>query len=289
MKKKKKMIMIGIVAFVIIVFAAYTAWENSNIQLNQIRVEKENLPEGFEGFRIAQVSDLHNDSFGENNEKLIAVLKEAKPDIIAITGDLIDSRRTNPDVSLAFVKEAVKIAPCYYVTGNHESRLNVTYPLFEKALEASGVTVLRDESVIYEWNGSEIIIAGMEDPAFVVKGDKNPKLPGVISEKLETIRGEQEGFFLLLSHRPDYIEYYKEAKMDVVLSGHAHGGQFRLPFIGGLVVPNQGLFANYDAGLFEEDATSMVVSRGIGNSAFPFRLNNPPEVVLIELVSKEER
>ena len=104
-----------------------------------------------------------------------------------------------------------------------------------------------------------------------------------MNTKLEELHSEKDGFTILLSHRPELFDTYADQGMDLVLSGHAHGGQFRLPFIGGLVAPNQGLFPKYDAGIYTEDNTNMLVSRGVGNSILPFRINNRPEVILIEL------
>ena len=192
--------------------------------------------------------------------------------MIAITGDLIDSRKTNIAVALAFAKEAIQIAPCYYVSGNHEARVS-EYRELKTGLVASGVTVLEDELAEIKVSGESITIIGVNDPSFsadYLAGDA-----AVMDEKLSAFAAEDAGFTILLSHRPELFDTY--------LSGHAHGGQFRLPLIGGLVAPNQGLFPKYDAGLYSENHTNMIVSRGLGNSIIPFRFNNRPEVVLIEL------
>ena len=259
----------------------WTALGNTALELNTYTVSSEELPDAFDGYRIAHVSDLHNAEFGDCNEKLLAMLREAEPDIIAITGDLIDSRNTDIGVALAFAEEAMKIAPCYYVTGNHEARVS-EYAELKAGLEGAGVVVLENERVEIELSDKAITLLGVDDPSFntdYLFGDA----AAVISTNLTEITAEDDGFTVLLSHRPELFDTYVDGGMSLVLSGHAHGGQFRLPFVGGLVAPNQGLFPKYDAGLYTEDSTNMIVSRGIGNSILPFRFNNRPEVILIEL------
>ena len=235
----------------------------------------DNLPESFYSYRIAHVSDLHNAEFGDENAKLLKVLQRCSPDIIAITGDIIDSNKTDIDVAIRFTKEAMKIAPCYYVTGNHESNLtDETYLEFENALIKEGVVVLRNRATSIEIGGEKINLIGIDDPAFT---GETPSAE-FINEFCE-----EDSFNVLLAHRPEYFNEYTMSDADLVLSGHAHGGQFRLPFVGGLVAPGQGLFPEYDSGIFESNGTTMVVSRGLGNSIIPVRFNNPPEVVLIFL------
>jgi len=262
------------------VLLIWALWANSALELNTYVVTSGALPSSFDGYRIAHVSDLHNAEMGEGNEKLLTMLREAEPDLIAITGDLIDSRRTDVDIAAKFVQEAVKIAPCFYVTGNHESRVAEYGPLKE-AMEAAGVTVLEDERAQIAMNEETITLVGVQDPSFQPDTDDAE----AVDAALEELITQEDGFVVLLSHRPELFDTYVEYGMDLVLSGHAHGGQFRLPFVGGLVAPNQGFFPEYDSGLYTEDGTNMIVSRGIGNSIVPFRFNNRPEIILIELES----
>ena len=278
MAAKKKILCA--LAGIFLVLIVWTAWGNTALELNTYTISSRELPDAFDGYRIAQVSDLHNAEFGEGNQRLLDMLREAKPDMIAITGDLIDSRKTNIAVALAFAKEAIQIAPCYYVSGNHEARVS-EYRELKTGLVASGVTVLEDELAEIKVSGESITIIGVNDPSFstdYLAGDA-----AVMDEKLSALAAEDAGFTILLSHRPELFDTYVSHDMDLALSGHAHGGQFRLPLIGGLVAPNQGLFPKYDAGLYSENHTNMIVSRGLGNSIIPFRFNNRPEVVLIEL------
>ena len=284
-KGKKKMIawmIVVVLAVGLAALAVWTAWGNTALELNTYTVQSDRLPVAFNNYRIAQVSDLHNDEMGEGNEKLLSVLREAAPDIIVITGDLIDSRRMNIDVALHFATEAMKIAPCYYVTGNHEARISA-YDRLREGLTETGVVVLEDEKVYIQKDGESIAVLGVSDPSFCA--DFMVSEEETVGRVLDGLV-EENRYTVLLSHRPELFELYREKGMDLVFSGHAHGGQFRLPFVGGLAAPDQGLFPKYDGGLYTEGDTNMIVSRGIGNSLFPFRFNNRPEVVLTQLQSK---
>lgn len=278
--KNKKILLFSTVAVILLILVTWIIWGNSALELNTYTVSSDQLPKAFDGYRIAHVSDLHNAEMGKDNEKLLKLLKDAEPDMIAITGDLIDSRNTDTEIALHFVREAVRIAPCYYVTGNHEARV-AQYSELKSGMEAAGVTILEDAKVTITAERESIVLVGVNDPSYVTDyllGDSNT----VMGTKLAELHAADH-FTILLSHRPELFPIYVENNMDLVLSGHAHGGQFRLPFIGGLVAPHQGFFPEYDAGLYTEAGTSMIVSRGIGNSLFPFRVNNRPELIVIKL------
>lgn len=280
-----------IIFFVLVILAAVFSIGivrgNRTVELNEITVFSKRLPSSFSGFKIAHISDLHNTEYGEDNIKLIEMLEEARPDIIAITGDLVDSRHTDFDISLDFAGKAMNIAPVYYVTGNHESRLSQFYK-FEKDLEEAGVNVLRDESYKLMKNGEEILIIGLDDPQFTPLIEREGKILSLINTRLKKLKSDSNAFTVLLSHRPELFEAYASNEIDLVLSGHTHGGQFRIPFIGAFLVPDQGLFPKYDAGLFTADNTTMLVSRGLGNSIIPLRVNCRPEIILITLEKAKE-
>ena len=279
--KKKKFIFLAVAAALLVALVIWIAWGNTALELNTYTISSSKLPQSFDGYRIAHVSDLHNAEMGKDNEKLLTILRDADPDMIAITGDLIDSRSTNVEIALNFIREAVKIAPCYYVTGNHEARVN-EYDELKSGMESAGVIVPEDAQTEISLDGDTITLIGVNDPSYQTDylfGDSET----VMNTKLEELHTENGEFTVLLSHRPELFDTYADHGLDLVLSGHAHGGQFRLPFIGGLVAPNQGLFPEYDAGIYTEGNTNMLVSRGIGNSILPFRINNRPEVILIEL------
>ena len=252
---------------------------NRALEVNTWTVSGSKLPDAFSGFRIVQVSDLHNTEFGSDNQKLLSLLADTAPDIIVITGDLIDSRRTDVDIALRFAASAMEIAPVYYVTGNHEGRKEVELSQLVAGLKAAGVTVLRNESVILEQDGQQIQLLGMDDITFYSENAEHQ-----FSENLKALK-DDELYTVLLSHKPNLLPLYAEARMDLVFSGHAHGGQFRLPWIGGILAPDQGFFPKYDSGLYTMENTTMMVSRGLGNSLFPFRVNNPPEIVVVQLTS----
>lgn len=278
MKRKKIIIVLSITAIIIALLAVMLFIGNNMIEVNTYKISSEKIPDEFNSFKIAQLSDFHNK---KNNEGIIEKLKEAKPDIIVITGDFIDSRKTKTQISLDFARELVKIAPCYYVMGNHEARLNEIYPAFEKELIEIGVTVLHNEAITIERSSKAITLVGIDDPRMYYKKDSAENACQIIKNELSSI--EYNGYTVLLSHRPEAFKEYVNADIDLALTGHAHGGQAILPFIGGIIAPNQGLFPKYYKGIYEENNTKMVVSRGIGNSLCPVRFNNHPEIIIVEL------
>ena len=260
----------------IILIITWIIWGNSALELNTYEITSTAIPESFDNYRIAHVSDLHN----TDNKQLLNMLHEANPDVIAITGDLIDSRRTDIPFALLFAEEAMKIAPCYYVTGNHESRIS-EYETLKSGLISLGVVVLDNRKVIIERSDEIIAIAGVNDPSFHADYLYNDPV-SIMNTNLESLI-EADTYTILLAHKPEFFVTYVSNGTNLVLSGHLHGGQFRIPFLGGLYAPSQGFFPQYDSGTFTKDNTTMVVSRGIGNSLFPFRINNRPEIILIEL------
>lgn len=250
---------------------------NNWLVTTELVYESEKIPQSFDGFRITQITDLHDATFGENQSRLVEKVRATNPDAIFLTGDLVDSRRYDLDNSLQAVAQFVDIADVYYVLGNHEVALNLTDEIYA-ALMDLGVHVLPNESVTIERNGERIVALGIEDP---LMGQN-------VDESIEAARNNvgTDSFTMLLSHRPEQFETYIEKEVDLVFTGHAHGGQIRLPFIGGLVAPTQGIFPTYTAGVFEEKETTMIISRGLGNSLFPFRIFNLPEIITVKLQAK---
>ena len=280
MKIKKKWIL-SLIALILFILIVWTLWANTALEVNEYEIVSDRIPQGFDGFRIAQISDLHNAEFGERNEKLIQLLSQTDPDIIVITGDLIDSRHTDIEIALYFARQAVKLAPVYYVSGNHEARVR-EYEDLKMGLAEAGVVILENQKARITRKWENITLMGIDDPSFqedYLFGDSE----SVARQAIENLQNESDGYTVLLSHRPELFDLYADTGMDLVFTGHAHGGQFRLPFIGGLVAPNQGFFPEYDAGQFTEENTTMIVSRGIGNSIIPIRFNNRPEIVLVTL------
>lgn len=282
MKKKTKIIiLIGIL--LLILMGLYLYYENNYLQVSNYTIESNRLPEDFNNFKIAHISDFHNTKSKKITDDLIKEIKNSKCNIIVITGDFIDANKTDINAAISFIKKINDIAPIYYVTGNHEASINV-YDSFKEKLENNKVIVLDDNVEELKVNDSEINIIGINDP----KMSHNDYLEdsATFKDRLIPIEYDKNNFSVLLSHRPELIETYAEYNFDLVLSGHAHGGQIKIPFIGGLIAPNQGLFPKYTKGIYEKDNTKMIVSRGIGNSIFPFRINNRPELVVITLNKK---
>ena len=262
MNKKKRILIILSIALVLAI--VWVLWGNLTVGLTEITLREDNLPESFHSYKIAHVSDLHNSHLWK---QAIKQLQKAQPDLICITGDLVDSSRPNVDLALEFIAEAVEIALCLYVPGNHEHGLeDAEYARLVDGMTELGVRVLYEKYTILHRGDEEIFIAGL----------------GWNVDKLNSLQ-DYDGYRVLLAHHPEYIDKYVEIGFDLVLSGHTHGGQFRLPFIGGLVAPGQGFFPDYDAGHYNFGRADLLISRGIGNSRFPLRLNNRPEVILITL------
>ena len=281
--KKKTILGLCMASALVAGTAGWLWWGNRAVMVHTISVTDQRLPQEFEGFRIAQISDLHNEVFGTGNGELLTLLAGTRPDIIVITGDLIDSRRTDVSAALEFVRGAVEIAPVYYVAGNHESRIPEEFWMLERCMENLGVSVLRGERTLLTREGAAIALIGVDDPTFQDKNSAN--WPGIVEEELGRLR--EEGLYsILLIHRPELLETYARAGMNLVFSGHAHGGQVRIPFVGGVIAPNQGFFPQYDGGLYTMGDTQLVLSRGLGNSLCPLRVNNRPEIVLAELHGK---
>lgn len=276
-KKQKKLLPIVIVGFI---FVIWIVWSNTTVGTTHYTVTSSRIPAAFDHFKIAVVSDLHNVEFGENNCDLLKLIEKENPDMIAITGDFVDSSKTDFAVAQNLIQSLVKIAPCYYVTGNHEAWLGKQYEEFENILVDEGVIVLHDSAVELTKNQEIIQIAGLDDPDFT---DRDTSIQQSMMETKLNHMDLTDDYCILLSHRPETFQAYVSADIDLVLSGHAHGGQFRLPFIGGVIAPNQGFFPQYDGGIYSENNTTMIVSRGIGNSVIPIRINNRPELVYIEL------
>lgn len=242
------------------------------LTVKRYEIKDSNLPASFSGFKIAQISDLHNAVFGENNSKIIKKVSAENPDIIVLTGDIVDENTKDFDAVTRLIGELSDIAPCYYVTGNHEAAIyNSGYLSFEQSASEYAL-FLHNDSVKLQRDNDYILIQGLDDPIFLYSfGDSVRKLSG------------EDGYKVLLSHRPEKFEDYVEGGFNLVLSGHTHGGQVRLPIIGAVVAPTQKFFPKYVSGLYSDRVTNMIVSDGLGTSVFPIRLNNPPEIVTVEL------
>lgn len=261
----------------ILIFAVVAYDSNTRIVTDEFALGNARLPESFEGFRIVHLSDLHAAAFGEGNGELLDAVRAAEPEIVCVTGDLVDAPRDKQEAWVReFIPELSAIAPVYYVTGNHEWACGWTKELLE-LLESLGVHVLRNEYLTYGRGDDYIVIAGVDDP----NGPADQKTP---EELVEEIRAEQPGrYVLMLAHRDTELDMWSELGVDAVLCGHAHGGLVRLPFTDGLIAPGQGFFPTWTAGIYEQGGTQMLVSRGFTGSHGAPRVFNNPEVVAITM------
>lgn len=280
-KKTRRWIAAIAAAAALIVLGWALAWGNTALVRTDVLVCSNGIPEAFDAYKIVQISDLHDAQIGENNEKLVAMTAETEPDCIVLTGDFVDSSRFHPERSLSVAESLVKIAPVYYVSGNHEAILpDEDYQALTDGLRGLGVCVLEDESAELTRDGQSIRLIGLTDIGFH---------PGTLEEKKDALRTAlsallpEDEFSVTLAHRPELMDVYTECGAPLVLSGHVHGGQIRLPGIGGLIAPGQGLFPKYTEGKYEENGTTLVVSRGIGNSVLPLRVNDRPQIVVVQL------
>lgn len=266
----KKRIFMAVVALMITVALVVG---NELITISEYEFYSEKIPDGFDGFCIVQISDYHNKQTGLKH--LLDKISKQSPDIIVITGDIIDSSKTDVPRAIEMVEETIKIAPVYYITGNHEGRISKALQdeLFS-GLEGVGAIRLKDETIsVFAENGDEITLIGIDGQSS--------------SSELVDIASKTEGFRLTLSHYPEDVKEYRDSGVELVLTGHAHGGQVRIPFMNiGLFSPGEGFLPKYTSGLHELGDTSMIVNRGIGNSSIPLRIFNRPEVTVIILSKK---
>ena len=294
-------------------------WMNHQIFVRHMKIESASLPEEFQDFQIVQLTDIHSIRSQEQMEKILKKVRKEQPEVIVVTGDLVDSDYyTNsanviaaeaenevtaefeiaeaiPDIAtLQLMEELLTIAPVYMVYGNHEMILlddPENNPL-KVAMEEAGVVLLNHEKVRLEKKGEFIWLTGVQDPIVLYKdplfadsGNNNrERLAAELDYVLEDVK--EEDYVVLLSHRPEYFEMYTEYPVDLALTGHAHGGQIRIPFIGGLYAPSQGWFPKYTSGLYEDGDFKMITSRGIGDSKKLMRVFNPPEIISVQLVTQ---
>ncbi len=272
MKKIRK-----IIAAVIAASAAmipYFCLENNSLTVSNYTYETPKAGKSLDGFKIVHISDLHNKRFGRKNSRLIKLIRKQSPDIIVISGDIADSRHTDITAAVEFVSEASDIAPVYYTTGNHEHRFSAEkFDSLISGIQSAGGTVLLDETAVIERDGEKLYITGLADSS-------------LHTGKLEDIMPQEPGCLsLLISHQPQFIDMYTSSGADITFCGHAHGGQFRIPGVGGFIAPGQGFFPKYTEGMHYRGESAVVISRGLGSSVIPSRINNRPEVVVLTVKS----
>lgn len=274
-KVKKSVPFVALSAVLISAAMAYFSYENNRLTVSDYTFESDKVTGNFDGFRIVHISDLHNKSFGKNNKKLLQLIEAQEPDIIVISGDLVDSRHTDKEVALDFLRDVSQIVPTFYTAGNHEGRFpEDEMTKFLKDAEEAGAVVLTQDIVTLSLGDEKIYLCGLADSL---------RSEGNLSRLM---KDTDDALTVLISHRPQYGELYAKCGADLTFSGHAHGGQMRLGRFGSLISPDQGLFPKYTEGIHYFGESATVVSRGLGNSLIPVRINNPPEVVVCTLKCK---
>ena len=262
-QKRRRRAVGRIILWIIVLICALTAVSNILIRREDIEIESAKLPAQFDGFRIAELSDVHAaEFFNSDNAYLVSAVEDTDPDLIVITGDLIDEKKDYYEECAAvkgLISGIIDIAPVMYVTGNHEWSVPEMFDFLDM-LTDMGVRVLRNEYVTMSAGGESIVIAGIDDPC----GYADRKTPAQLMEEIRQNEG-QDVYTVLLAHRNDMLSEAKELGFDLVLCGHAHGGLIRLPWTDGLVGPSREWFPKYTSGLYTDGDTAMIVSRGIGN------------------------
>ncbi len=255
-------------------------WQCWGLQTTHAQAALSGLPQGFDGYKIVHLSDLHGHEYGEDSRELLERTAAEQPDLIVITGDLID-QKGQLEMIPALAKGLAAIAPTYYVTGNHEWALGTgTVKELKGLLSQCGVTPLSNQYQVLERGGDRIVLAGVDDP----NGYADQTTPEELYTQIEN--GEPGLFTLLLAHRNDHFGQYANAGYDFVMSGHGHGGIVRLPFVGGLVGADRRFFPPWTSGVYTVGDSTLFVSRGLGNNTTPFqgfRIFNRPELAVITL------
>ena len=269
--------------FLAALLLALVWWGNNSIQTTTWDLRFSDLPEGFDGCRVLVLGDTHGKWFGEGNQTLFQTASDADPDYIFFVGDLEDDDRGPvPEYPETLAEGLSAIAPTYYVTGNHEWAIG-DVPELKNRLETHGITVLSNETVLLERNGDTIPLAGIDDP----NGRADQKTPEEVAADLHEEYGP-DPFWILLAHRNNrFATEYRQLGADLVVSGHGHGGVIRLPFRkeGFLThsLNRDALHPRYTAGVYEEEGSTLFVTRGLGNSGISFRIFNRPEAAVLTL------
>lgn len=299
------MIKAVLIITVLIFTAVFLQYERKSIIITNYTIENSRVPENFDGVKILHVSDLQSEYFGKNQSNLLEKAASVKPDYIFITGDIADRNHTDIKASLMAAEGLADIAPTYYVNGNHEMKLSEeNTSLLYDGLKNLGITVLFDEGVLITRQNSSVSICGLSE--FVIYSAKEDDHEMYKETDISVIRETADSlaeagwireagmekdklFKILLTHEPQYFDVYDNQGFDLIFTGHAHGGQFRLPLIGGLFAPGQGVFPKYTQGVHDGRWSKMIISRGLGNSTFPIRLFNRPELVVVTVLKKQEK
>ena len=311
--KKRIVLILKIFLALILFFIIANVFLNKQIFITKYQIYSEKISEKFDNYKIVQITDVHSIRNDLQLKRIANKIKNEEPDIICVTGDLIDSEYYSKqnrlyingeiniieELTIKFMKELTKISDTYFIYGNHEMMLldDPQNNSFKLNLEEIGVKLFNNSAVAISKNGDNINLIGIQDPATLYKdkkyaylGDTNKeRVQIILKDILDEISEEnKEKFTILLSHRPEYFEIYDKYNIDLALTGHTHGGIVKIPLIGGIYAHPQGWFPDYSYGQYRLDEFSMIVGSGIGYSKLPIRIFNPPEINVIILKNNEK-
>lgn len=289
---KRRIVFCILMFFNVVFWAMFVSYVISlfKIDVSEYEMESTKLPKAFDGFKILQLSDLHNRRFNSNNKKLVKIIEKQNPDIIVMTGDMVSSNSKGFNNFFSLVNELDGKYPIYYIFGNHEQRLSVEkQALIIGKLKEYGVNVINNQKEFITKDNESIQITGLkQELVYYNNYFKSKKTYSYEKKNMEdAVRSSDSNFFnILLAHNPLYFETYEKWGADLVFSGHVHGGIARIPFIGGVLSPERKLFPKYSGGEYEINDSKLIVSRGLGYTKINLRLFNNPEICVVKLKSK---
>lgn len=278
-QQKKKLISYVVLIVTVVALLTVALWNGLVVRSYVISTKKLTNP-----MRLIVLTDLHSSMYGKNQSLLLAKIRELKPDLVFLVGDIVDDKRPQ-EGALQLLEAIAPQYPCFYVTGNHEFWSGRADNI-KNTIRSYGIEVLEGDCKTVIVGGQRIQLCGVDDPdSFEQENFFGQEISSGWDEQFESCKNQlnADTFSILLSHRPERVSYYGGSRFDLVVSGHAHGGQIRIPgFVNGLYAPNQGFLPKYAGGVYELGSSRMIVSRGLAKSFIP-RIFNPPEIVLISL------
>ena len=280
-------IFVALVAF----FLVELYIDSNMMVVTDISIKDKKIPESFDGYKILHLSDLHSKSFGDKNINLVNKVNEINPNVIVMTGDMVNCNDTNFDNFFNLAKALSQKYKIYYIVGNHEQNMKEeSKKTIMDFLKANGIEILDNEKTVLEENGETINLYGswcnLRYYSAKDSGEKYDFTVDVMKKIMENAPMEEDEYNILLAHNPNFIDAYAKWGADLTLSGHIHGGMVRIPFLGGVFSPDTVLFPKYSSGLYEVEGKKLIVSRGLGRGVRGFRFFNRPEMVLITLNSE---